>query len=310
MAEKKLKGITSLPLQRRLTDLKRIEGEDNELRYDISFASSEPYERWFGTEVLRIDDSMNLDLLNDNGAFLKDHNNAVDSVIGVVEKAYIEGEKARAVIRLDDTPETREIDRKIQSGILGKVSVGYSIDVMDDRGDEVDERGDPIFDCAITARECSLVAVPADATVGFGRSEEEERKYPFQVRYAERKASEPTKEVEPEKPEQRSINVVENDPQSTLRNHMTDKTEVQDNSSDQRVADMMALGTKYKDIGGIELAAEHLTNHRSLSDLQNTLMEKMNSKMNDPEFKKQKIAGKEIGLDKRTQVSSPSLGLS
>ena len=60
----------------------------------VSFASEEPYERWFGTEILEVD-SLAMDLnrfQNGLGCLLYNHNR--DAVIGSIKKVWIDGNKA------------------------------------------------------------------------------------------------------------------------------------------------------------------------------------------------------------------------
>lgn len=72
-------------LQRYLTEccLTRMEGEGNERKFTLSFSSEEPYNRWWGTEILsHTDNAVDLDRLNSIGVVLYNHNR--DKVIGKI----------------------------------------------------------------------------------------------------------------------------------------------------------------------------------------------------------------------------------
>lgn len=136
----------------------------------LSFSSETPVQRFFGYEVLGHDDGeCDLEWFRSGRApLLADHSNAIASVLGVVVSAEIRGGKGRAVVRFGDHAEAQEALGKIRAGLLGNVSVGYSIE----RLARVGERdGEPVYRATRwTPREISLVAAPADAAVGVGRS--------------------------------------------------------------------------------------------------------------------------------------------
>lgn len=135
---------------------------------EIAFSSEEPYERFFGIEVLRHDsESVLLDRLNGGAAVLVNHDSS--DQVGVVESARIDSDKVgRAVIRFGKSQRAQEIFEDVRDGIRRLVSVGYAIEKY-----EVQERnGEP--DLVTVTQwmpyEVSIVAIPADTTVGVGRS--------------------------------------------------------------------------------------------------------------------------------------------
>lgn len=149
---------------------KDAEGEGDANRIAISFSSEEPVLRWFGWEVLgHKPGEANLAWVNSGRApLLADHRNAIGAVLGVIESASIEGGKGRAVVRFADHPEAREAFAKVRAGVLGNISVGYSVERLE-RDGVVD--GEDVFRAIRwTPREISLVAAPADTSVGVGRS--------------------------------------------------------------------------------------------------------------------------------------------
>ena len=79
------------PLYRDLGEcsIRALEGDGNERRFTLSFSSEEPYERWWGVEILdHADGAVDLSRLNDIGCLLFNHNR--DVVIGKITRAWIE----------------------------------------------------------------------------------------------------------------------------------------------------------------------------------------------------------------------------
>ena len=337
MAKKKklFSGTTTLPPQRKsltLTEstgpIQKLEPLDGAQRFDISFASPDKDLRFFygkefeGKQVgpggmkyydaIRCDDTMNLALLNDKAPFLIDHRNSVEGTIGVVEKAYIQDNKARAVIRMSKSEQGQKYAAMIEEGVLSKVSLTYAVDKFTERKD-LAEDGIPVFDTSITPIEVSLVAIPADHNVGFGK-DGDDRERPFNVQYAEREEAPETPEkaaeteppvVDSEKSEQTnrnpSVSVTDN---SIKREKMTE--EVKDGAVDpvkafqEKSAEMLGIGKMYSKYGGEKMAYDYLTQGKSAGDLNAALMEKMKSEL---DAKKDTIEGKtgapEIGLTQK-----------
>lgn len=67
-------------------------------------------------------------LLSGNTPLLDSHRSyGNDSVIGVVEKASLDNGVGKATVRFADTPDVADIWRKVETGILRNVSVGYRV---------------------------------------------------------------------------------------------------------------------------------------------------------------------------------------
>jgi HK97 family phage major capsid protein len=135
--------------------------------YTISFSSSEVLDRGLYFEKLSHQPgSVRLDRLNQGGAVLWNHN--PDDQRGVVLRAWIEGGKGRAMIRFSPNPSGLELKADIDAGIKRNVSISYliiksqSLGLRD--GKEIIEatEWEPL--------EISFVSVPADFSVGVGRS--------------------------------------------------------------------------------------------------------------------------------------------
>ena len=138
--------------------------------YEFPFSSEYPVARYFGNEILSHETAAaDLSRLNDGAPLLFNHN--PDRVIGVVERAYIDGKRRRgyARVRFSRNPFAQEVLSDVKDGVLRNVSFGYSIDKMEERGS-----GDFVA-TAWSPYEVSVVSVPADPGVGIGRSLEAEQ---------------------------------------------------------------------------------------------------------------------------------------
>lgn len=159
--------------------IRALEGEENERKFEISFSSEEPYERWYGTEILEhTEEAVDLSRIKEIGCVLFNHNR--DKVVGKVVDAWLENGRCKAIIEFDTDAESDVIYEKVKSGTLKGVSVGYKVSVWE----EVEAKAkssDGRFEgpCSIAKKwmpfEISIVSVPADQTVGVGRVMEEKR---------------------------------------------------------------------------------------------------------------------------------------
>lgn len=137
----------------------------------LSFSSELPVSRWFGDEVLSHDPSAaDLSRLNDGGPLLFNHD--MDDVIGVVETAGIGADrKGHASVRFAKTARGDEVMGLVADGILRNVSFMYRVDNYLAAIDATNADSTDIYTATRwCAYEISLVTVPADPTVGVGRS--------------------------------------------------------------------------------------------------------------------------------------------
>ena len=169
-------------LQRFLTDcsIRAVEGEGNGRKFTLSFSSEEPYDRWWGTEILSHDEgAVDLTRLNTIGCVLYNHNR--DKVIGKILSAKIEDNRGIAEIEFDEDAESDVVYQKVASGTLKGVSVGYMVEVWEDvAANKKSSDGRFTGPCSIATKwtpyEVSIVSVPADPTVGVGRNHEPENR--------------------------------------------------------------------------------------------------------------------------------------
>ncbi|UTW43157.1 phage major capsid protein [bacterium SCSIO 12844] len=132
---------------------------------ELSFSSNTPYQRWQdASEVLdHRAESIDLTRLNNKGALLVNHD--WNRQIGVIEEAYLDGNKARAVVKFSKRQEAEDFFQDIQDGIIANVSVGYSI-----KKAVADHNNKAVIATRWQPFEISLVSVPADISVGIGRN--------------------------------------------------------------------------------------------------------------------------------------------
>ncbi len=133
----------------------------------LSFSSELPVERWFGTEILSHEQgSADLNRLNDGAPLLFNHD--PDRIIGVVQTAMISNGRGVATVRFASTDAAQEMAAMVNDGIIRNVSFGYQILEMKEapKGTFTATRWVPY--------EISLVSIPADPTVGVGRSDDQQ----------------------------------------------------------------------------------------------------------------------------------------
>lgn len=158
------------------------EGADGNTVLALSFSSETPYTRssWFDEPWVEIlghkSSEVDLSRLNSGAPVLANHDRGAAAAtspmaaIGVVDKAWIEDGVGRAEIRLSRRPEIAGLLQDIADGIVRNVSVGYQINertLLRSHSDAPDEYRVTSW----TPMEISLVDLPADATIGIGRSQ-------------------------------------------------------------------------------------------------------------------------------------------
>jgi phage head maturation protease len=133
-----------------------------------------PVARPYGIEVLRISpQAIDLSRLRDGGVPLLDHHrqDGINSILGKVTDAWIEGGALVGRIKFNATPEGQKAEGMVARGEVAGISAGYRVDswlITDADGGAVDERNirwddDLTFTATRWALyECSVVGVPAD----------------------------------------------------------------------------------------------------------------------------------------------------
>ena len=222
--------------------------QDEDRTVEFPFASEQPVERYYGSEVLMMDESaMDLSRLNDGAPLLYQHD--ADRIVGVVERAWIKEKRAYAKVKLANNELGREMQELIRDGIIRNVSFGYKINAM-----ETDESTTPTTYRATSYQpfEISLVTVPADQSVGLGRSQ-----------------SSYYKEVDSASADHK----LNNGDQTVSDNLNIEAIRAEAaQAKAKELAEMLALGQR---TNNAELAQEFIANSRSLDELRSALLEKM-----------------------------------
>lgn len=249
----------SIPLERQAID-------ENARTISLAFSSEEPVERWFGKEILdHSPSSVRLGRLENGGAVLVGHDHR--DHVGVVESVSIDSDRrGRATVRFGNSDLAVEKFNDVKDGILRHISVGYRLHelTMTKTGDSGEEYRaydwEPL--------EISFVAVPADSTVGVGRSDDDEENPVIINEPNPKTQEEPAETKQPEHQEAR-----------TMPKELTPPA-VQTNSNEllagerKRIAEITTLGRKYD----LVAQAEHAVNDgTTLEQFRAILLDHLNS---------------------------------
>jgi len=244
-------------LQRSFTVERKAVNEESRT-IELAFASETPYERWWGIEVLDCTaTAMRMGRLASGGPLLCDHDTR--DHIGVIESVQLGADRvARAVVRFGKSARAEEVFRDVVDGIRRNVSVGYQIHaatLVETKGDTDTYR---VTDWE--PHEVSLVSVPADASVGIGRSAQDQSPViPLPTFLKESTVT--TAVVEP----------------VALAAPAITSEDVQKRVAAERaqVRDMVALGEVHERFGGRKLASEAIEKGESLDTLRAHIMNAM-----------------------------------
>jgi HK97 family phage major capsid protein/HK97 family phage prohead protease len=146
-----------------------LDAEARTLR--LSFSSETPVDRWFGAEVLDHGKAaVRMDRLNNGAPLLFNHD--MNDVIGVVEGAEIGSDRrGYADVRFAKTARADEVFGMVLDNVLRNVSLMYRVHSYD-----VEPKTDTYRATDWEPMEISIVTVPADPSVGVGRSAEAEER--------------------------------------------------------------------------------------------------------------------------------------
>lgn len=168
---------TRLDEMRTRADLRRSVSEaptvDVEARtVELSFSSTTEVPRWFGVEILsHAPGAMRTERLNASAPFLWMHDWTDQRGVVIPGSVRLDGNKARAKVKLSRSDEGEELFMDIQDGVKPNVSVGYRIH----DAQLIEVRDDDTEVWLVTdwePYEISSVSVPADTDVGTDRAAE------------------------------------------------------------------------------------------------------------------------------------------
>ena len=212
---------------RELTIDKRAIDEESRT-VELAFSSETPYERSFGIEILRHDqDSVDLSRLLNGAPLLVNHD--PDKVVGIVESARVDEDRVgRAVVLFGKSAYAEEIWGDVRDQVRRLVSVGCTVEEME-RAERNDEGLATFHVKNWVPVEISIVPLPADPSVGIGRSESSEEQEPV---------VEIKSDKEPKMNEDSSL-TVEASPRIEVNESEVRKAE------QKRSKELVALGAKY-----------------------------------------------------------------
>lgn len=246
---------------------------------EFSFSSETPYLRYYGYEIISHEKSaMNFERLKAKAPLLFNHD--WDQQLGVIERAWI-GDDRRGYVRvkLSRSDFAKDKIKDIEDGILSSVSFGYIIDeIILSKKSEEEPNEYTVTKC--TPYEVSLVTVPADFSVGIGRSMNSDEK--IQVRG-----------IEPEV--QQPIQVTVNEPAvKSAPTHGGDKMDPVEQERN-RITEIQAWGEKF---GKQDLAKSLVQNGTSVEEAGKVFMKEL-------DFKQKPASDNDgnIGLSEREQNS-------
>lgn len=143
---------------------------EDDRRRELSFSSEYPVQRWFGYEILdHSPSSVRMGFMSSGRApYLMQHDQL--RLIGVIDSASIDQQKrqGRAVVRFGRADDAVEALANVDDGIMPNVSCAYQVHEM-----VLEKQTDTEDTYRVTdwePMEASSVAIPADPTVGVGRS--------------------------------------------------------------------------------------------------------------------------------------------
>lgn len=140
----------------------------DERKRSLSFSSEKPVRRWYGFEVLDHNPkSVRMQFMASGRApLLLNHHKR----IGVVEVAKLVSKRGEATVRFGRSADSEDALRDVDDGILQNTSVGYIVHEL-----RFESEKDGIETYRVTdwePYEATLCDVPADTSVGVGRSAE------------------------------------------------------------------------------------------------------------------------------------------
>lgn len=259
-----IKKLNSQKLERNFSFLREEINEETRT-VPLAFSSEAPVERWFGVEILdHSPESVELGRMQDGAAVLVGHN--PNDHVGVVESVSVDGDRrCRAVVRFGRSARATEIFNDVIDGIRKHISVGYSI--LDARAEREGEKGE-LEVVRVTKWEpfeVSIVSIPADPSVGVGRSKNlnEDKTMPNPTEQNKQEEQEKNKETQQEQRKMPDVKVIENEAAKRER---------------ERVNAILETGKRH---GQEELATQYIANGKSKGDFNQAILDQFAARSGD-----------------------------
>lgn len=249
---------------------------------EIAFASELPYARWWGVEILECTQpSVRLARLGNRGPVLCDHDTR--DHIGVIESVQLGADRvARAKVRFGKSARADEKFNDVVDGILCHVSVGYQIHqaVLVETKDDVETYRVTDWE----PYEVSFLSVPADTSVGVGRSAEVSPLVPLAATAPADPAIHPsnppftkakTMTIEHTIPPAVQATAAAASAGSAAPALMSSDTRAADQSVRRTMIEMMAIGEQFARHNGVALAKAAIEKGESIDQLRGQIMSAM-----------------------------------
>lgn len=233
---------------------------------ELAFSSEMPVERWFGSEVLdHSPGAMRSERLEGGAALLVNHD--WDDQVGVVERIQIgDDRRGRATVRFGRSTRADEILQDVNDGIRKHVSFGYAVHKIDVEA----RKGEPDL-VRVTdwePFEISIVSVPADPTVGVGRSMEQDERQDHAPETENRKMEADVADENKAAPQ----------PAETAVDINAERAKGSD-AERNRVRSIMEMGEQY---GAEHLARDAVKEGAKPEDFQRKLLDHLNAERSKP----------------------------
>jgi len=254
--------------------------------FEFPFSSEAPVRRFFGDEVLSHErGSADLSRLNGAAPFLFNHD--PNRVLGVVESAYISDEDKRgyAKIRFSRSKFATEVLEDVKDGIFRGISFGYSLD-------EVEETDTGLRATRWTPHEVSLATIPADNSVGFGRSlvenissesvtlDEEDIIINVNSSQKEERSAVPTAQSNPSMEETTKEAAVEQKPSVEIDVQAEVQRALDENNA--RVAEITSTCREFSEYGAEELAETLIKGNKTATEARSAILDLVKNKKATP----------------------------
>ena len=262
----------------------------------LAFSSEVPYERYWGVEILGHGaGEVDLTRLLETRPLLRDHD--PEKLIGTIESVTIgEDRVGRATVRFGKTGEADEAWQLVQDGILRCVSVGYMVDAL--QLESKAEDGKETYRVTKwTPHEISMVSIPADFSVGVGRSaDNEQREIEITINVKAGDCEDGDS----------GVKSLDNETEGTPGGEpvveiIANPNQEKSMSEVNHAAAILAVAEQYKKHGALEMASAAVREGKTVEQFQNQIMEKMAANPTAP--------ASEIGLTKKEEKSYSVLRL-
>jgi len=265
-----IKKIKTNKLYRSMS-FERADVDEEKRTVSLSFSSEAPVERYFGKEILSHKTGhADMSFISSGRApLIKDH---YGSQIGVVDSAEIKSGKGRAVVRFSKRAEADAEFQDVLDGIRTNVSVGYRIRKL--QLEKEDEKEGPTYRAVDwVPLEISLVDVPADMSVGVGRSEQEQ----FDTEIIGKRSE--TIETKENIPMEKTAEEVRQEIEKEYQKKSREEIETARNEAVNDVREIVAIGDAH---GMSDDANRFINEGKSARQFKDFVLEKMAERGNTP----------------------------